>query len=437
MLQTFVQRYQLRFTWASCSVLLAFCTDLRANTVPACLRFSLEAISSPCRPGWSSGASVNQLGHLTGSYHCAVNGLDFAFVWDGAIAKTLPVPQGYKNFEAIDLNASDTTVGWMLSTSNTFHACLFNGRETVALGLLPGHNESAAAAVNGSDPPVVVGKSQNNVTGPQTAIRWIDGKPEALVLPLPPYGVANAINDAGVIIGWMGPSAGRHAFIWNDGNVIDLGVIPGGSSSEARGLNNRGDVVGSGIVPLPGGGNTRHAFVYLDGVMTDIGTLPGFNRSDAYDINDGRVVVGHCSNTNNASFAAFVWKDGVMTALDDVVTSDQGQVEVNLAYAINNTGQIAGSGEFDNEEIALLLTPVPPIPGDLTCDWIVDGEDLGLLLAAWGECAVAPQQDRGGRVGRPTDGDRPIEPPPCPADLNADTTVDGADLGLLLSNWTN
>lgn len=49
--------------------------------------------------------------------------------------------------------------------------------------------------------------------------------------------------------------------------------------------------------------------------------------------------------------------------------------------------------------------------GDITLDGVVDGEDLGLLLGAWGEGYVA-------------------------ADLNVDGVVDGADLGLLLGGWS-
>jgi hypothetical protein len=50
-------------------------------------------------------------------------------------------------------------------------------------------------------------------------------------------------------------------------------------------------------------------------------------------------------------------------------------------------------------------------PADLNGDGVVNGADLGLLLAAWG---VAPGS---------------------PADLDGDGVVNGADLGLLLSNW--
>jgi hypothetical protein len=51
---------------------------------------------------------------------------------------------------------------------------------------------------------------------------------------------------------------------------------------------------------------------------------------------------------------------------------------------------------------------------DLNGDGVVDGADLGALLAAWGPC---PKGD------------------PCPADLDGDGSVDGADLGLMLSQW--
>jgi hypothetical protein len=48
---------------------------------------------------------------------------------------------------------------------------------------------------------------------------------------------------------------------------------------------------------------------------------------------------------------------------------------------------------------------------DLNGDGVVDGNDLGLLLSAWG-------------------------PGSGPADLNRDGVVDGNDLGMLLGAWT-
>ena len=53
----------------------------------------------------------------------------------------------------------------------------------------------------------------------------------------------------------------------------------------------------------------------------------------------------------------------------------------------------------------------PPVTGDLNDDGVVNGDDLGILLGAWGQ-------------------------PNSTADLNGDGTVDGIDLGELLANWT-
>lgn len=58
-----------------------------------------------------------------------------------------------------------------------------------------------------------------------------------------------------------------------------------------------------------------------------------------------------------------------------------------------------------------LVAPRIAAATDLNCDGVVNGADLGILLAAWGESGV-------------------------PADINGDGVVDGADLGILLTGWT-
>jgi len=56
------------------------------------------------------------------------------------------------------------------------------------------------------------------------------------------------------------------------------------------------------------------------------------------------------------------------------------------------------------------------ITGDLNGDGVVDGADLGILLTNWGVC-LPPNAE-------------------CLGDLNCDGVVDGADLGILLEQWT-
>ena len=57
------------------------------------------------------------------------------------------------------------------------------------------------------------------------------------------------------------------------------------------------------------------------------------------------------------------------------------------------------------------IVPDDEPSADLDGNGVVDGSDVGLLLASWGACAG------------------------CPADLNGDGIVDGSDFGLLLIAW--
>jgi hypothetical protein len=69
---------------------------------------------------------------------------------------------------------------------------------------------------------------------------------------------------------------------------------------------------------------------------------------------------------------------------------------------------VATTGPFNVE----IVVPAPPAcPADLNQDGVVNGADLGLMLGSWGPC------------------------PGCSADLNQDGIVNGADLGLLLGSW--
>jgi hypothetical protein len=68
-----------------------------------------------------------------------------------------------------------------------------------------------------------------------------------------------------------------------------------------------------------------------------------------------------------------------------------------------NLGNVTMSGTYD--------PPAPDCPGDFNGDGLVDGGDIGSLLALWGVC--------GG----------------CPEDLDGNGQIDGGDVGLFLSYW--
>jgi probable HAF family extracellular repeat protein len=85
---------------------------------------------------------------------------------------------------------------------------------------------------------------------------------------------ATGVNDAGQVVGFLGPPelTGDHAFLYSNGAMTDLGGFLGQKdSSTASGINDSGQVVGWSSV----GNAVDHAFLYSKGKWTDLGTMPG------------------------------------------------------------------------------------------------------------------------------------------------------------------
>ncbi len=136
-------------------------------------------------------------------------------------------------------------------------------------------------------------------------------------------GNVGGINDAGVVVGSFNSGTATRAFIYSSGTLAALGDANAAGSANA--INERGDVVGAI-------GGT--AFLYRDGAIAMLGTLGG-NRSEAKGINDRAQVVGLSTDANSQPLS-FRY-DGSMQPLAAPGYSD--------AIAINARGQIVGSAE--------------------------------------------------------------------------------------------
>jgi probable HAF family extracellular repeat protein len=145
---------------------------------------------------------------------------------------------------------------------------------------------------------------------------------------------ARAINNAGQIAGdYLG-----HAAIWDKGRIIDLGTLGHDLGSFDRSgaldINDHGQVVG--FTSLTGGEGYSHAFLWEKGRMTDLGTLGG-RWSEARAINNAGQIVGYSNTSEQFGIHAFLWEKGVMRDLGTLGGP------VAEAFGINERGDMVGA----------------------------------------------------------------------------------------------
>jgi probable HAF family extracellular repeat protein len=110
---------------------------------------------------------------------------------------------------------------------------------------------------------------------------------------------AFALNERAEVVGWAETAAGeRHAFLYREGRISDLGTLPGYHRSEAYGINDRGDVVGradGGALPLRDGGGRvlRNVEAGWQAVLWSGGAVRDLGPGAAWDINNRGEVIGH------------------------------------------------------------------------------------------------------------------------------------------------
>lgn len=154
-----------------------------------------------------------------------------------------------------------------------------------------------------------------------------------------PYGMAEAVNDAGTVVGYATNANGLEmAFVYGGGSMNPL--FPGaGTASRAGGINSSGTIVGY----FANAGGYDHAFSYGNGVTSDLGTLGG-PESHAYGVNASGTVVGQSDTTNGAGKHAFSFANGAMTDLGTLGGNPNNpQTNISVATAINDSGTIVGT----------------------------------------------------------------------------------------------
>lgn len=310
---------------------------------------------------YSEAHGLNGSGVVVGEFE-PTNALNVqAFLYQAAGFTDLGHLGGIPYAVAYGINDTNQAVGES-DTGNETHAFLYANGLMTDLGTLAGQSGygSAHAINRGGE---IAGESSVSFSQVSTihAVLYSGASKKDLGALGANYSSASALNNHGVIAGESDVVqtgvTNVHAFVYTNGvsqAMTDLGTL-GGPYSSAKGVNDSGVVVGEADALL-NGANYTHAFIWRDGVMTDLGTFGGASSS-ASAINSAGKVVGYATDANEVS-RAFLYDGAAMQDLNEWLPPGSDWTNLASADAINDAGQIAGSGYLaDGSYHAYLLSP--------------------------------------------------------------------------------
>ncbi|MGM9490147.1 hypothetical protein [Ideonella sp. YS5] len=243
--------------------------------------------------------------------------------------------------DIFDINEGGDILGWMFLEARGYLWHADGTREKITGDIRPTGVNSARQVVG------------NTWIGVGRAVLWDHG----VLTDLGDLGgssEASKINDAGHVTGvsWLGNGAESHAFVWRDGVMQDLGLLPGsgGWYSGGSAINELDHVVGrandrnGNVMPMLHDGTTMRRLPPLDGSEE-------FEPS-AINIHDE--VVG-----TTATSRAVLYRRGHTYDLKALLDASGARWErLTRADGISDQGQIVGTGRVDGRLRAFIATPV-------------------------------------------------------------------------------
>lgn len=336
--------------------------EAAATSALACSTYTVTDLGIPAGGVSSSATAIDDAGNVAGSYlPTTVAEPIHAFRWSAATGLVDLGTLGGTNSFGSGISGA-RVVGSSSIASGDSHAFLRDGTGIHDLGTLGGGGIDASRALGVNAAGVAVGNSRT-ANGFQRAAKWVNGVGSdlgTLVGTPESNSLANAINASGVIVGSSDTVDFRtHAVKWTGTTITDLGSV-GTDTSVANAVNASGAAAGNLVRSF----SPRPAR-FAGGVVTDIGIPTGFERGTATGINDAGLIVGslqHQSGEAQGIQRGYIY-DG--TSIIDLSTLIAGSGwTLTTAAAINNNGQIAGSGVStatgmgaDRRTHALVLTP--------------------------------------------------------------------------------
>ncbi|CAN5848123.1 hypothetical protein BH24CHL4_BH24CHL4_06440 [soil metagenome] len=244
------------------------------------------------------------------------------------------------------INDNSIISGWEVQKESATKALMVGLENLVRM---PGEVVSSRALGVNSE-GILVGEATIEEDDPAPSpVYWTTTSVERL--PSAGEGSGGAVNDINTIeqmVGWSAIDAEgteQHATLWINGKATDLGTL-GGSLSEARAINQTGQITG---VSTTGPGQTgfdsedSSPFLWQNGSMTNLGLGEGHSWGMANDINDTGLIAGTVGNVSAAdpsmATSAVIWTGGLLLDLNDI-SAGEGDLHLTEAIAVNNFGQI-------------------------------------------------------------------------------------------------
>jgi probable HAF family extracellular repeat protein len=303
----------------------------------------LEPLTSP---GLTYAAQINDSGTIIGTAF-TTNGRPRAVLWvNGAI------------YDLGLLPGSLESRGTAINNLGQFIADVpgaYFGASPVAVP--PGYSLAGGADLN--DSGVVAGNIVNQSSGGGLGFIYQNGALSGLP-PLIPggYAAAIAINNAGQVLAAAQKTQSDAVPVIYSGNaVVDLsGALTAASfriTAQGYGINDAGHVTGWGEIT----NSAVHAFLYRNGVVTDIAPFDGYDGSQAWGLNNSDQVVGTFFNSETETHTSFLWDNGTIHDLAKFVVPHGAWRRITVT-GINNRGAIIGYAARNDIFQAFVLEPV-------------------------------------------------------------------------------
>jgi probable HAF family extracellular repeat protein len=268
------------------------------------------------------------------------------FLYEGGAFRRIGGEVADGPVHASAVNNDGIVSGWIEREDGTTGALMVGEENLVEM---PGGAVSGRALAVNSEGILAGEATIDESIAAASPVYWTD----TTVEPLPSAGsgeagAVNAINTIGHMAGWSAMDAEgveQHATLWINNEPTDLGTL-GGTLSEARAINELGQVVGvSTTAPDQTGYDSEGSspFLWQDGELANLGLGEGHGWGMANDINDTGLIAGTVSNLSAAdpstATSAAIWTSTALLDLNDI-SAGEGELHLAEAIAVNNFGQI-------------------------------------------------------------------------------------------------